>query len=83
MGNSKVVKPLARSRFKKIIKSKLQKQKSLKNDSTDLLVYLNYMLFLKTLLNEAQALQSKEDSEELTVVHLNNIRSSVLKRFRG
>lgn len=103
---AKVVKPLSRSKFRKILRLKLQKlqaeaqalenntedyntlqqqskPKTLKNDATDLLVYLNYMQFLTTLVKEVKILQMKDNSEELSPVHLNNIRSMLLKKFRG
>lgn len=103
---AKVVKPLSRSKFRKILRLKLQKlqaeaqalenntedyntlqqqskPKTLKNDATDLLVYLNYMQFLTTLVKEVKILQMKDNSGELSPVHLNNIRSMLLKKFRG
>lgn len=77
------IKPMPRAKFKRVVREKLRKRKNLKNDSTDLLVYMNYMFFMKTLIREAKKLQQQDQTDELSVVHINNVRSAVLKKFRG
>lgn len=56
----------------------------LKNkDCTDLLIYLNYTIFLKELIRQAKIVQMKENSNEVNTVQLNNIKNNLLRKFRG
>ncbi|ODV61934.1 uncharacterized protein ASCRUDRAFT_75188 [Ascoidea rubescens DSM 1968] len=54
-----------------------------KNDSADLVIYLNYVLFINSIVNEIKLLKEKDNSNDLNLVHLNNIKEKMLKKFKG
>lgn len=68
-------------RFKKVIKKKSEKR--IKNDSTDLVLYLNYLHFLRLMLNRANQLSIQDNSSEILPSHLQEAKIEFLKRFRG
>lgn len=68
-------------RFKKVIKKKSEKR--IKNDSTDLVLYLNYLHFLRLMLNRANHLSIQDNSSEILPSHLQEAKIEFLKRFRG
>lgn len=55
----------------------------LRNDSTDLVVYLNYMRFMSALLAESEKLAVENSSSEILPSHLNRAKTDLLKSFRG
>ncbi|ODQ61356.1 hypothetical protein WICANDRAFT_61912 [Wickerhamomyces anomalus NRRL Y-366-8] len=73
--------PITRSSIRRIIKSKTDLK--LANDSTDILINLDYMLFVRDLMFEAEKLADKSGSSEILSTHLRMARVNVLKKYRG
>ncbi|KAH3674346.1 hypothetical protein WICMUC_003372 [Wickerhamomyces mucosus] len=73
--------PITRSQIRKVIKSKTQKK--LANDSTDLLIGLNFQLFLKDFAKRAEEISDKTGSSEVQPYHFKQAAEETLKRYRG
>ena len=54
-----------------------------KKDSADLVIYLNYLLFMHSIVNEIKLLKEKDNSNDLNLVHLNNVKDKMLRKFKG
>ncbi|ODV94122.1 hypothetical protein PACTADRAFT_4075 [Pachysolen tannophilus NRRL Y-2460] len=70
-----------RTKFKKIIRSKTQM--NIKNDSSDLLIYLNYLNFYHRLLEKSKESAIRDGSSEILAKHLNDAKLKVFREFRG
>ncbi|XP_046845715.1 inner kinetochore subunit wip1-like [Xenia sp. Carnegie-2017] len=70
-----------RSRLQKIIKSYQKEIKMTKN--VDILIFLNYMMFLRSLAIEANLNCQESGQKHLTGTHVENALPVVLKKFRG
>lgn len=69
-----------RSKFKKIIKSKTPLL--VRNDSTDILIYLNYMHFYEKLIANAKRCAIRDGSSEILSKHLQEAKQITMKEFK-
>ncbi|CDK29462.1 unnamed protein product [Kuraishia capsulata CBS 1993] len=72
---------LKRSKVKKILRKKTSMK--LRNDSTDLIIYLNYMRFMSAVLAESERLAVENSSSEILPSHLDRAKIDLMKVFRG
>ncbi|KAI9294464.1 the chicken Cenp-T histone FoldCENP-W Complex, crystal form I [Neoconidiobolus thromboides FSU 785] len=70
-----------RNRIRKIIKAHQPDFKLGKN--TDILVYHNYLLFMKRLLTEAKQAAISQKETTIHSNHINSVTDKVLQEFRG
>ncbi|KAI7872456.1 hypothetical protein BDF14DRAFT_1877671 [Spinellus fusiger] len=76
-----MARPLSRSTFKKKLKRYLPHHTF--TDNVDIMIFLNYLIFMETLAHEAE--QDAEEQSQTMVYERNiaNVTKSVLQKFRG
>ncbi|XP_038056751.1 centromere protein W-like [Patiria miniata] len=70
-----------RSKVKTIIKKTQPNVRLGKN--ADLLIFLDYMMFIKRLATEANIAAQEQKENTLTAAHVNSVLKDVLKGMRG
>lgn len=70
-----------RTRFKKVLRSKTNYR--LKNDESDLLVYVVYLDYLSKLIKRSQEKQEEIGSSELSTIHMDQVNNILMKEYRG
>lgn len=70
-----------KTRFAKGLKSKTSLK--IQRDSTDTLIYLNYLLFMQRLLAKAKEYADNDGSTEVMSRHLSDAKTLVLREFAG
>ncbi|XP_072045679.1 centromere protein W-like [Amphiura filiformis] len=70
-----------RSKLKSIVKKRQSKARL--KQTADLLMFLDYMLFLRKLAMEANVIAQRDKEKVLTAAHINLVMKDVLKEFRG
>ncbi|ODV73484.1 uncharacterized protein CYBJADRAFT_172897 [Cyberlindnera jadinii NRRL Y-1542] len=73
--------PVTRSQVRKILKQRTGR--TIAKDGTDVLISLDYNLFLEELVFESSKLAKKEGSREILPSHLLRVKEKVLKKYRG
>lgn len=77
--------PINRTTLRKQLRASLalHSKKLSANDSTDLLIMLNYKLFLKDIMKEATQLAIKDGSRQIHGWHLEDAGKLVLRKYHG
>lgn len=84
--NNKTPQPAGMAPLKRAaVKRYVQETTGMKmaNDSADLLVSLDYQLFMKDLMMEAERLSEIDGSHEILATHIRRARDFVLKKYQG
>ncbi|XP_072170630.1 centromere protein W-like [Diadema setosum] len=70
-----------RSKIRAVIKNRHSQLRLGKN--TDILIFLNYMMFLRRLAIKANLAAQENRENAVTPIHIQRVAKEVLKEFRG
>jgi len=72
-----------RSTIKQLVRKYQPKEKKRVTNNADILIYLEYLLFLKQVATESRAIAIKNNEKEILPEHIAEVIPRVLRKFKG